>query len=174
MVKPLYGVSLLQGNIMGYWEDQKTKHKKYLKETFGEEDWEYPDRGAGTISNIVEAMAYGNMDASDKSSFVDYPGGAFGRYTNVGLNELLNLFARGDEGRDMPFEKKAMRPSLATSYVSKKDIESAKDYQLRSITEMLAPQVVGQDNTKVIEVFGDKSQSSDNVRGFLKALIGNR
>ena len=163
---------------MGYTDyldkQRKEKHKKYLKATFGEEDWEYPDRGAGTISNIMHAIAYGDVGDQDKSSFVDYPGGAFGRYANVNLNELLNLFTRGGEGMDMPFEQKAMRPSLATSYVSKKDIESAKDYQPKSITEMLAPQVVGQDNTKVIEVFGEKSQSADNIKGFLKALIGNR
>ena len=38
--------------------------------------------------------------------------------------------------------------------------------------EKLMPQTTVQDAT-MVDVFGDKSQSSDNVKGFLKALIGN-
>jgi len=29
-------------------------------------------------------------------------------------------------------------------------------------------------NKSILEVFGEKSQSSDNIKGLLKALIGNK
>ncbi len=45
--------------------------------------------------------------------------------------------------------------------------------RMNQLYQMVAPNIAEQDKT-MVDVFGDKSQSADNVKGFLKTLIGNR
>ena len=113
------------------------------------------------------------------------------RHMTVGdkKNPQYLLYPSMHEGEmlDDP-EKSALEGKHFGVYGSKAEMEEAdkrihKDHEnqfdpdaqiplSQSYQKLIGPIISEQDAT-IVEVFGDKSQSADNVKGFLKALIGN-
>ena len=100
------------------------------------------------------------------------------RYMTVGDESspeyLLYPTMYGGEVLDDP-EKSALGGKHFGAYGSEIEAGLADKYihSVFSGLEKLMPQITVADAT-MVDVFEDKSQSADNVKGFLKTLIGNR
>ena len=62
-------------------------------------------------------------------------------------------------------------------YDSEEELQQAQDdihehFRKLRLYQMIAPNITEQDKT-IVDVFGEKSQSSDNIKGLLKGLINN-
>ena len=106
-----------------------------------------------TISNIL--TRYMTVGDKDSPEYLLYP--------SMHKGEML----------DDP-EKSALEGKHFGKYSSEIETRLSDQY-IHSVfggLEKIMPQVTESDAT-MVDIFGDKSQSSDNVKGFLKALIGN-
>ena len=92
--------------------------------------------------------------------FTDFPGGAHGRYLMHDLNTLLNLFARGDEGRDMSFEQLTSSPSSAVMPRLDKSIEKNRTNNKEGIMKLLEF-VIAQPASTAVE--GDFNKNQPNL-----------
>ena len=110
----------------------------------------------GSISNVLtEYMGVGDKDSP-----------AYKLYPTMHKGKMLDdprESASGPEGKHFGVYGSEIETGLADKYL----------HSIIRGWEALMPQITVQDAT-MVEVFGDKSQSADNVKGLLEALIENR
>ena len=109
----------------------------------------------GSISNVLtEYMGVGDKDSP-----------AYKLYPTMHKGKMLDApreSASGPEGKHFGVYGSEIETGLADKYI----------HSIFRGLEKIMPQITVQDAT-IVDVFGDKSQSSDNVKGFLKGLINN-
>ena len=109
-----------------------------------------------SISNVLtEYMGVGDKDNP-----------AYKLYPTMHKGKMLDDprgSASGSEGKHFGVYSSEIETGLVDKYL----------HSIIKGWEGLMPQITEQDKT-MVNVFGDKSQSSDNIKGFLKALIGNK
>ena len=151
MVRPLYGESLLVAEYKGTY-DLSLENFPYVAGIYQDK---YGNRSSeeGYESNIFTGMADVDVDGGKK--YVVYP----------------QLF-QGEEIEDPHAAVKAGKHF--GFYDTQEEAQEADDAIHAHFKMLNAVSRLPEDERTILEVFGDKSQSSDNVKGFLKGLIGNR
>ena len=108
----------------------------------------------GSISNIFTGMM--DVDVDGQKKYVVYP----------------QLF-QGEQIED-PRES-ALKEKMHFGFYDTKEEAQKADDAIHTHFEMLRGlSKIPEKDRQTLEVFGDKSQSSDDVKGFLKSLIENR
>ena len=107
----------------------------------------------GSISNIFTGMA--DVDVDGQKKYVVYP----------------QLF----QGEQIEDPRTAVMSGKHFGFYDTKEEAEEADEGIHAHFEMLRGiSKIPEKDRQTLEVFGDKSQSSDDVKGFLKSLIENR
>ena len=106
----------------------------------------------GYESNIFTGMA--DVDVDGEKKYVVYPQLFQGE-------EIEDPFSAVKAGKHFGF------------YDTQKEAQEADDAIHDHFKMLKVVSKLPENERTLLDVFGDKSQSSDNVKGFLKALIGN-